>query len=351
MLDKTVMIGVIGATEKKHIHTDYFCQIEGVSISAKTSSSLIDHHETIPKVYSSVKDLLDDPEIDAVILTVPNKWHKSLAIQALHSGKHVILDQPLGIDSTSAKEIYKAHEKTGKMVFVFRPMRWKWQIQQLKKYIESGEFGHIYHVKTGMFKRNGIPNWGSWKTRLSESGGGSLMDIGGELLDLCLYLLEDCNPCSVFGSTYGELGRQKIGIDPNSRPNGQGYFDVDDLATALIKLDNGSSISLDVTWSAHIEPTIRPFLSILGTEGGAYVHEDGIKLFTEKFNEPIDIEIKSPSEESDECLLESRHIIECIQTGNIAKSSLVSSVTSCLIIDAIYKSSSHGREVVLNCSL
>ena len=119
-------------------------------------------------------------------------------------------------------------------------------------------------------RRKGIPGWGTWFTQMGKSGGGPLIDLGVHMLDLSLYLMGNPKPVSVYGATYAEFGPRKKGIGSWGAPNWDGQYDVEDLATALVKFDNGATLSLDVSWAALIETDNQPYVQLLGSEGGAY---------------------------------------------------------------------------------
>ncbi|MCK9911343.1 Gfo/Idh/MocA family oxidoreductase, partial [Microbacteriaceae bacterium K1510] len=84
--------------------------------------------------------------------------------------------------------------------------------QYVKKLLDEGKLGKVYHAKTGWIRRNGIPGWGSWFTRKELAGGGPLIDIGVHMLDLTLWLVGHPKPVSVLGQTYAQFGPYKRGL-------------------------------------------------------------------------------------------------------------------------------------------
>lgn len=352
-MDFKIRIGVIGAGNIGNVHLGVFSKLPEVKIKAITDVFLplaekrAEEYE-IPMVYQNVDDLINDPELDAVIVGVPNSYHAPLAIQALKAGKHVLLEKPMAINESDAKEILLTQQQTGKIVMIPHQMRWESIAMQVKDQVERGELGEIYHAKAGWFRRKGIPGWGTWFTKKEEAGGGPLIDIGVHLLDLSLHLMGNPKPVSVFGSTYAEFGPKKKGIGTWGKPNWEGTFDVEDIATALIKMDNGSTLSLDVSWAVHMDTDNKPFVHLLGTEGGASIRGNEGKLLTEKFNEPMEVELKQPEKDEGERTRLSRHFVDCIREGKQPISSALTGYTNNLILDAIYESSRTGREVILN---
>lgn len=351
-----VRIGIIGAGSIGTVHMGIFSQLpEEVIIEAVTDVYLPlaekrSEEYGINRVHASADDLINDPNIDAVIIGVPNKWHAPLAIQALNAGKHVLIEKPMAINGEAAKEILKAQEKAGKIVMIPHQMRWQTNSLEAKKQVESGALGKVYYAKTGMFRRKGIPGWGTWFTQKEVSGGGPLIDIGVHMLDLALWLMGNPKPVSVYGSTYAEFGPKRKGIGTWGTPNWDGNYDVEDLATALIKMEDGSTLSLEVSWAAHTDTDDEMFIHLMGSDGGASLDGNSLKLFTEQFDQKVDLNVPLQEGEHERLRL-SRHFIECIREGKEPISSSMSGLTNNLILDAIYQSSESGQEVRIDWDL
>jgi predicted dehydrogenase len=228
-------------------------------------------------------------------------------------------------------------------------MRWTWTNREIKRLIQKGALGKIYSAKVGWLRRKGIPGWGSWFTRMAESGGGPLIDIGVHMLDLSIYLMGDPKPISVYGSTYAEFGPKKQGLGTWGTPNWKGFYDVEDLATALIKMDDGSTLSLDVSWAAHTDKSNDIFLKIFGTEGGLVVYNNNeATLCGEKFERPCNIELVPPENTEDARMALSQHFVDCIRENKTPIADALSGVVNSAIIDAIYQSAQTGKSIELN---
>ncbi|KKI91968.1 oxidoreductase [Bacillus sp. SA1-12] len=352
-----IRLGMIGAGAIGSVHLGAFNRLsdevvlQGITDVYQPLAEKRAEEFGISQVFTSAEELIHDSQIDAVIIGVPNKWHAPLAIQALKAGKHVLVEKPMGIDSEAAKEIVRAQRESGKVVMVGHQMRWQWQIQQVKEQVDKGALGKIYNAKTGWFRRKGIPGWGSWFTQKSEAGGGPLIDIGVHMLDLALYLMGNPKPVSVFGSTYAEFGPKKKGIGTWGTPNWNGHYDVEDLATALIKMEDGSTLSLEVSWAVHMDTSNKPFIHLMGSEGGASLSGSSAKILTEQFDRALDIDLSAPENQEDDRIRLSKHFIECIHEGKQPITSAMSGLTNNLILDAIYESSKTGREVILDWNI
>jgi predicted dehydrogenase len=263
----------------------------------------------------------------------------------------VLVEKPMGLDSAAAKEIVRAQQRTGKTVMVAHQMRWDPLSLQVKDQIDRGELGKIYTAKTGWYRRKGIPGWGTWFTQHGQSGGGPLIDIGVHMLDLAFFLMGEPKPVSVYGSTYAEFGPRKKGIGSWGKPNWNGIYDVEDLATAIIKMEDGSSLTLEVSWAVHMDTDSSPFLHLMGSEGGAVLRGNEGKFLTERFDQTVDVPLVAPAEDEGARVRLSRHFLDCVRTGQTPWTSAETGLRSNLIIDAIYESSRKGGEVKLDWSL
>lgn len=216
----------------------------------------------------------------------------------------------------------------------------KYHLQKFKEYKnvrDKEELGNIYYVKGGWLRRRGLPPSG-WFTTKSQSGGGTLIDIGIHMLDLSLWFMRFPRLLSVSGSTYTKFGKTD---KRNNR-----VFDVDDLACAFIKFKNGSSLFLEVSWASNIKQSNYIYSSIFGDRGGAELiqsPEYTIGIYKEKVGSLIDIKPKVSGNLYED---PQQHFIDCIINNKRPMSSCYEALEAQKILDAIYKSAQTGKEVV-----
>ena len=347
--------GIIGAGNIGNVHMKVLSGLAEEAVMTAVTDVYLPLAEMrareygIPTVYKTVEELVNDDAIDAVVIGVPNKYHAPIAIQALRAGKHVVLEKPMASNAEEARQIVKVQRETGKILMVPHQMRWDSLNMQVKEQAANGEFGRIYNAKTGWMRRKGIPGWGTWFTQKAESGGGPLIDIGVHMLDLALYLMGNPKPVSVYGSTYAEFGPRKRGIGTWGTPNWNGFYDVEDLATALIKMEDGSTLTLDVSWAVHGDlENNGGFVHLNGSEGGAVIRGNKGKLFLEKYGRAVDVELEPNPKAENARVLMFRHFVECVREGKQPISNALTGYTNNLILEAIYESSRTGGEVKLN---
>lgn len=351
--NSTIQVGVIGAGFIGRVHLEMLGAVPGAKVVGITDlmRPLAERAASqfgVPKVYAGAEELIDSSEVDAVVVGVPNSQHRTVAVRALEHGKHTLLEKPMATNASEAREIVEAQRKNGLTLMIGHHMRWMELSRQSKRLTEAGELGEVYNAKASMLRRTGIPGWGSWFTRKSESGGGPLIDIGVHIIDLSLWLLGNPRPLSVFGSTYAKFGPHKKGIGTWGTPQWDGRFDVEDLGTAMIKLDSGATLTIEVSWAANTDSANSYFIHLMGDDGGISLYDDRLVLSGQKFGRAFDIPVRPTGKEENPRQLLSRHFIECIREGKTPISDGVSGLINTTIIDAIYASARTGEAIKLD---
>jgi predicted dehydrogenase len=300
----------------------------------------------IPRAYKTAEELLADPEIDAVYIAVPNKFHAPLSIQALKAGKHVILDKPFALSLAEAETVAAVARSVGKVFTLGMNQRFTKDAQKIKTLVATDQLGEVYHAKAYWLRREGIPRLGTWFGNKELAGAGCLYDIGVHMLDLCLHLLENFDPVSVSGTTYTRFGNRGRGEGSWGKSDRTDIvFDVDDFATAFIRMRNGTTVSLDAAWACHTEFGDRHGVTLFGSEGGACTHP--ARLFKrnpakEEYEviEDVDTEIPYPH------LDRFHNFINHLLTDEPLCVTIEQALAVQRILDAIAESSRTGREVV-----
>ena len=347
-------IGVIGAGFIGRVHMEKFGEADGAEVVGCTDLSTelataAAKRFSLARVFRDERELIESPDVDAVVVAVPNSHHAPLAAAALAAGKHVLVEKPMALNADAARRIVEAQRTSGRVVMVAHQMRWLPEPQEVKRVAERGDLGEIYMAKCGMMRRKNIPGWGSWFTRMDESGGGPLIDIGVHVLDMAMWLLGNPRPVSVFGSTYAKFGPRRKGLGSWGTPQWDGVFDVEDLASAMIRMDNGATLTLEVSWAANTLSDNSHFIDLMGTEGGASIRGGKLVFTGQQFDRPFDVEAAAPQKGDARALL-CRHFLECVASGATPISDAVSGLVNNTILDAIYESARTGASVALDWS-
>ncbi len=285
----------------------------------------------VPRYYTDYEEMLQKEELDGVSVCTPNSLHAPVAIAAFQAGCHVLCEKPIATSAGEGQKMVDAAKSAGKIFMMAFNNRFRGDTQVLKRYIEQGRLGRIYYAKTGWIRRRGIPGMGGWFTTRAMSGGGPLIDIGVHVLDLTLYLMGNPKPVSAFGSTYAEFGPRM--------PGGEKY-DVEDLAAAIVKFSDGSTVFLEASWASNIEGD-RFYVTLMGTEGGADL--EPLRLYTEENGHLVDIAPQAPAVHGHHA--EVRHFVDCIRENRTPLATGEHGLDVVKILDAIYRSAETGEMV------
>jgi D-xylose 1-dehydrogenase (NADP+, D-xylono-1,5-lactone-forming) len=129
----------------------------------------------IPRSHGSYEGLLEDPEVDAVYISLPNSLHVEWSIRALAAGKHVLCEKPLTRSPEEAEEVFDAAERAGRILMEALMWRHSPQTAKLVQLVEGGVIGELQLVRATF----SFPLEGRRNIRLDpELGGGALMDVG-----------------------------------------------------------------------------------------------------------------------------------------------------------------------------
>jgi predicted dehydrogenase len=126
-------------------------------------------------VYASYDELLADPKVEAVYISLPNSLHLPLAVKAMRAGKHVLCEKPLGMNAAEVAEAIAVSKETDRSFVEASWNRWHPRSQRIREIIASGELGKITRIRT-CFTYDGLDEG---NIRLDPAlGGGILYDLG-----------------------------------------------------------------------------------------------------------------------------------------------------------------------------
>jgi predicted dehydrogenase len=129
----------------------------------------------IPRAYGTYDELLADPEIEAVYISLPNTMHCEWSIKALEAGKHVLCEKPMSRHPAEVAAAFDAAERTGFLLSEAFMYRHNQQTKRVVELVESGAIGELRVIRStfsyGLYDEDNI--------RLrTDLEGGSLMDVG-----------------------------------------------------------------------------------------------------------------------------------------------------------------------------
>ena len=285
----------------------------------------------VPRVYTDHLKMLENDDIDAVSVCLPNFLHAPISIDALNAGKHVLCEKPPARNAQEALAMADASRQNNKTLMYALVQRFDGSTQQLKRLVREGKLGEIYFGKAGYVRRRGVPvGKEGWFVDRERSGGGALIDIGVHALDCVWWLMNSPRPVEVMGTSYSHFKH----LVPDDIK-----YDVDDATFAQIRFENGATIILETTWALNLPGD--NYIKVAGTKAGATLSP--FTLYTEEDGRELDKPLDAPSINSfDE---EVKHFVGCIIDGTEPISSAQQGIMLMQMLDGIYESAQKGRSV------
>ncbi len=129
----------------------------------------------IPRAYGTYEALLDDPEVDAVYISLPNTMHREWSIRALEAGKHVICEKPFSRRPEDVEAAFDAADRSGRLLTEAFMYRHNPQAAKLVELVRDGTVGEVRVVRSAF----SYSLYDADNIRLrTDVEGGSLMDVG-----------------------------------------------------------------------------------------------------------------------------------------------------------------------------
>lgn len=353
---KIGVIGICGIASDLHIPaliSNKDVEIAALCDIQQEKATAVSQQYGIARVFADYHELLDLEELDAVDICTPNFLHSSIAVDALNKGKHVFCEKPDAVSVEEVLKMKKASEESGRLLMVMRNNRFTSHARFTKKFIEEGHMGKIYAAKCGWVRRRDVPGIGSWFTNKKLSGGGPLIDLGVHMIDLALWFMGNPKPVSVVGSTYCELANRGTMADSASSSfgevNGNGIFDVEDLAMGFVRFDNGACLALEFSWASNIDEEDY-YVELMGTKAGSKWHSlhEKLQIFGEFAGFTTNLLPNVPSHLDDEMHKKNLdHFVDCILKGAQPVFTPQQGIDVIKILEAVYLSSTIGKEIIM----
>ena len=125
--------------------------------------------------YSAYDDLLADPDVDAVYISLTNDVHAAWSVAALRAGKHVLCEKPLAMNAAEVDEMATVARECGRLLVEASWYRWHPRVRRAQRLLADGRIGAVRHVSAG-FTFDGKLD-GNYRLEVAR-GGGALYDVG-----------------------------------------------------------------------------------------------------------------------------------------------------------------------------
>jgi len=269
---------------------------------------------------ADVRELLADPELDAVVLATPVPTHAELAVRVARAGKHCFVEKPLATTAADARLAVEAAAQAGRTLMVGHLLEYHPAVDRLRELLASGELGELYYVYGNRL------NLG--KLRADEN---ALWSLGAHDVSVVLALIgEEPVECLAHGSSFVRAG-------------------VEDVVFCYLRFPSGAVAHLHLSW---LDPHKERRLTVVGAkrmatfddmqiEGKLTVYDKGFDEDVRSWGEYIarSGDIHSPRIPNVEPLrLECEHFIECIRSGATPRSDGESGLRVVSVLERLQRS-------------
>jgi UDP-N-acetylglucosamine 3-dehydrogenase len=247
----TIKIGIIGAgtvVRVRHLPETQSCPDAEVGaicdvVESRANEMAEQYH---CKAYTDYKEMIQDPDLDAIIVAATNTTHAEMSIAALKAGKHVMCEKPMATSLEDARKMIEAARETGKKLMIAHNQRLEPANIKAREIIQSGRLGKVLTF-TSVFGHPGSESWAidgakTWFYKKAITGLGVLGDLAIHKLDLQRWILDD---------NYIEATAYLDTLN-KTYPSGE-LIDVEDNALCLLKTEKGAMGTMIASWTYQKE--------------------------------------------------------------------------------------------------
>jgi predicted dehydrogenase len=248
-----VRFAIVGCgTAANHIHLPAL-RAAGAEVTVFASRSIGSADATCSAwgggaVEARWEDAVARDDVDAVVIATPNAQHHAVAMAALASGKHVLVDKPMACTVAEADEMLVAADRADRVLVPFQNTRFAPPFAAAAQQVRDGAIGEVTGFRVA-FGHGGPQAWApeaTWFFDRASAGGGCLMDLGVHAIDLVRAVTGD-DITHVSAVLNGQAG------------------DVETDAQLLVRMARGAIGSIHTSWSSRPGPDHQ--LTVIGTDG------------------------------------------------------------------------------------
>ena len=286
----------------------------------------------IPYTTTSFDELAADPDIDAVIVTLPNFLHKSETLRMLQAGKHVLVEKPMAMNAIEAEEMVNAAKAAHRVLMVGHMWRFDNEVKWLRDIVANGLLGDIVKIEGYHLNPAGVGPKG-WFNSKEMAGGGVVIDMAIHSIDMTRFLLGEALPVKV----YAQMGTY------------YSSYEVEDDVTMVVNWDNGVySTIVAGSWQPFVEAA-EGAQEVWGTRGYGRVFPS--KLYLPMADVPGTFIPTFPKrkEQCDWPMYRGQieHFVTCIREGLEPKPGGADGLLMMKVVDGAYESARSGMPVII----
>jgi predicted dehydrogenase len=316
-------IGVVGLGYWGPNLARNFARLAELAWLCDSSQELVERHAAGhpgARTTTSLDDLLDDAELDAVALATPVPTHAALAERVLRAGKHCFVEKPLAQSAEEAERVVEAAREAGRTLMVGHLLEYHPGVEMLKGLIDSGELGDIRYLYSNRLNLGVL--------RPDEN---ALWSLGAHDVSVLLRLAgEEPHECRAVGESYMQEG-------------------IEDVVFCYLRFPSGLAAHMHLSW---LDPHKERRFTVVGSrkmatfddmelERKLTVYDKGFDESWSSYGEYIarSGDISSPRVPNDEPLrIECSHFVEAVQTGAEPRSGGESGLRVVRVLEALQQS-------------
>jgi predicted dehydrogenase len=242
-------VAVVGCGVQGQLHLDCLSQLDDVEVVAVCDIDPVRAEAAAASngavQYADHRQLLDRERIDLLtICTMPNT-HRSIAVDALGAGAHVLCEKPLALSLQEAQEMVEAAHGARRLLTVGFNLRHSEVAQSVLRFVEAADLGTPICARGWMLSQD-IPWWGRhYVKRLS--GGGALAATAVHMIDLIMWLAGDPVPTTATASMARVFPKKRRATAPTAEAAAE--YDTEDLVSGHVRFRNGFWIAIEGAWT------------------------------------------------------------------------------------------------------
>jgi predicted dehydrogenase len=274
--------------------------------------------------FDTYQAMLADTEVDGVVIATPHSTHADLIEQAAAAGKHVFVEKPLALTVAEARRAIDATRRAGVTLQVGHNKRRQPANRHLKELIAEGGLGTLLQLEgnqSGPAAQK--PDLAAWRADPAECPAGGMAAMGVHIVDPFHYLAGPAKRVVAFSKQL------------------KGWRALDEATTVMIEYESGP---LGYIGTSYFVPPVVA-VAAYGSEGNAWVEEDGARVFQQRLGEAARSE--QPTEVLDTTTDEMAEFARCITQGSQPETGPAQGLEVAAVLEAVVQSSSSGQAVDL----
>jgi predicted dehydrogenase len=270
---------------------------------------------------ASLDEVLEDPEVEALMVATPHSTHLEMVQAATDAGKHVFVEKPLALTVAEAKACVTAAERSGTILQVGHHRRRQPAIRRLGELVRDGGLGVVHQLESSHFVPKYQDPVTTWRGDPAETPVGGMTGLGVHEIDTFTYLVGPIARVMVYSKRI--LGR----------------WDIDDATVVAMEFESGP---LGYLGTSLVLP-FRCDVTVYGTEAAAWSEEDGTRLYHQSKQERTRRE--EPLPEFDEVADQMLEFGRCVREGSRPETGGPEAVEVVAVLEAMIEADRAGRSV------